>query len=192
MKRKLIGAGAFAVASALAFMSTAYACTIWLGQLKVTGNASGGGTVVATGSKKDMSWKSVSSGIAKMSGSSPSLTLSVNSDPADTSNKLPRTKSDGTVINYYLIFDDYTGPTDGMHPTHTTWRYDCMYGDQFGQYFGPVNVTTSGSGGNWTIKPKSTLNRTPKDLNGVYYNEASVCISDTTALYGNQAPVTIV
>lgn len=191
MKRKLTVFGAVAVAAVLAFMSTAYACTVWVGQVKVTGNG-GTGTVTAIGNKSNMGWKSLPSGTAKVSGSSPSLTLSVNADPGDSTNKLPRFNTNGTVRAYYLIWDPYTGPTDGMHPTHTTWKFDCMYGDQFGQHFGPVSVNSDGSGGGWTIKPSATSNRTPKDANGVYFNEAAVCISDTGQVYGNQVPVTVV
>lgn len=187
MKRQFLLLPLAAAAVVLVVVSTAYACTSFKGQFNVTGNAAGSGTVVATGNGTSMGYKSISSAYAKVTGSSGSLTFSTNADPADANNKLPSGRT------YYLRWDPFTGTSDGDFPTHTAWKYDCMegrYGSRLGT--GGVTVSSTGSGGPWVRSIPTTSNRTPTGTDGKPYNEAAACISDGTALYGNQAPVTVV
>lgn len=192
MKKRYLALSAGAVAAIMMLTSTAFACTVFLGQFEVAGNSSNPASswVKAVGNKTSMAWKSISADYAITKGTSPALGFKIGPDPADASNKLPNDRT------YYLRFDNYTGTSDGAFTDHYTWKYDCMAGG-YGKTLGSgVTVNSSGYGnygtGNtyWYRTDTATANRTP--WNGTaYYNEAAACISDSSATYGNMAPVTI-
>jgi len=184
-RRKLLAIPMAATAGALIVASAAFACTSFKGQLKITGDGAGSGTVIATGTGSGMNYKSISAAYAKVA-SGGNLTYQVNADPAKATNKLPTGRA------YQLRWDPYTSATDGDFPTHTAWKYDCMVGTNGSTLGATVTVDSTGAGGPWVRNIGSTTAHTPiNGGTGLPYNEAGACISDSSALYGNQAPVTI-
>lgn len=186
------------VAVALTLAAAAYACTVFLGTLTVTGSTSG--RVTSTGNRTGMT--SSLSGTQARSGRAGSFTVQTGAPSNAVGNKLPYKDSGGNVKTYYLRF--FNG--NAYNGFNTNWLVDCMAGSP-GSLMS--EVTLNATGGIATLKPGASgatlaagvvtqtltkdyfghaLSNTP---NTAAY-ESAVCISDTGGAYGNQAPLTIV
>ena len=176
------------VAILLVVASASYACTVFRGTLTLSGNL--GGTVTATGLRTGMVNR-ISAGVTKASAANGSVNVSTGTDGC--CNRLPDKDSSGALRNYQINFFNGKG-----FDTHTHWFTDCMTFD--------AGVTVA------EVRLNALGQIAQRKVNGVYTNvtqpvqvgmgrgltpntagqESAVCISDDTALYGNQAPITIV
>lgn len=170
MKRKRAVLVAFSVvALSGVFAATAFACTIFRGTFTIQGNASTA-SVTATGLRTGMV-QTVSSGVAKASRTGGSVKVSTGADRYGV--KLP-------AGNYQVRYFNGAAYRD-----HTHWQIDCMAG-QAGRTLGSVAI---GSAGTISGQPRTfSLGTSTRTTGG---QESGVCVSNSNATYGNQAPLTI-
>jgi hypothetical protein len=177
-----------AVAAALVLTSAAYACTVFRGTFTVTGDR--GGTVTSTGLRTGMV-ESVTASKAFASASGGWVRVSTGTDGC--CNRLPDKDSTGALRNYQVNFFNGEG-----YDTHGHWFTDCMAGDA-GVTLAQVRLNTQGQIAQMLVSGAYRAVAQPVQLglgSGLTRNvgaqESAVCISDSSGLYGNQAPVTIV
>jgi len=177
-----------AVAAVLVLTSAAYACTVFRGTLTLTGNL--GGSVTATGLRTGMVSR-ISSTKASASANDGWVRVSVGTDGC--CNRLPDKDSTGALRNYQINFFNGEG-----FDTHGHWYSDCMTGDS-GVTRANVRLNSSGQIAQQLIGSSYVNVAQPIQVslgNGLTRNvgtqESAVCISDDSALYGNQAPITII
>ena len=177
-----------AVAAALVVTSAAYACTVFRGTLTVTGNL--GGTVTSTGLRTGMV-ESVSP--SKTYGSSSGGWIRVSTGTEGCCNRLPATDSSGAPRNYQINFFNGVG-----YDSHGHWFLDCMTGDN-GVTLADVRLNAAGQiaqmytgAGYASVAQPVQVNLGNGLTPNVGTQESSVCISDSSGLYGNEAPITIV
>ncbi len=177
-----------AVAFALVLTSAAYACTVFKGTLTITGNR--GGSVSATGLRSGMI-NNITPAKTFASASSGSVKVSTGTDGC--CNRLPDKDSNGAPRNYQINFFNGEG-----FDTHGHWYNDCMAGDS-GVTKANVRLNSAGQiaekliGGTYTSVAQPLQVSLGSGLTpNVGTQESAVCISDTSGLYGNQAPITIV
>jgi hypothetical protein len=166
-KAVLMTFGVLAISAA--FAATAFACTIFRGTFTVLGNGSST-SVTATGLRTGMI-ENVTPGIAKATATGGSIKVSTGRDKYGVG--LP---AGSYSINYY---------NGAAYSDHTHWQTDCMSGDA-GVKLGSGSVGSTGalSGQPLTFSlPASVKNTAPQ--------ESGVCVSNSAATYGNQAPLTI-
>jgi hypothetical protein len=176
-----------AVAMTLLLTSAAYACTVFRGTLTLTGSS--GGSVTATGLRTGMV-NSITSTKASAAANSGWVRVSTGTDGC--CNRLPDKDSSGAVRNYQINFFNGEG-----FDTHTHWYNDCMTGDA-GVTKANVRLNAQGQIAQLQVNGVYTNVVQPVQVslgNGLTRNtgtqESAVCISDSTSLYGNQAPITI-
>ncbi len=156
------------VAGVLVMASAAFACTSWIGQFQVTGNAGTSGTVTADGKGTTTSFtmtQCVDSPIAKSTNGSPtrgSVTIwtgQVNSGCSNITGadgRLPECGSGGSPATctgsnkrqYDIRFFNSSYGLLGKqgYSTHTQWSQDCMNGGILGATrLGGVEVDSSGN-----------------------------------------------
>ncbi len=168
-----------ALAAAAALTSTAFACTFFKGTLTITGNSSTT-SVTATGDGSNMGYSSITSGIAKASSGG---SVKVSTGAVGTNKLPPSTQTRTYQVNFYnSVYPNSPGFTN-----HTTWKTDCMTGDAGGQLGSNVTIDNTGKivgqPKTFTLPTGLTSDKAPA--------ESAVCVSDNSALYGNQAPLTI-
>lgn len=177
-----------AVAIALVLTSAAYACTVFKGTLTIAGDR--GGSVTATGLRTGMV-NSVTP--AKTFASATNGLVRVSTGTDGCCNRLPDKDSTGTLRTYQVNFFNGEG-----FDTHGHWYTDCMAGDA-GVTKANVRLNASGQiaqlqvGTNWAnVQQPINVTLGSGLTPNVGSQESAVCISDTSGLYGNQAPITIV
>ena len=177
MKRKKAVLIPFGVVALTAiFAATAFACTLFRGTFTITGNASST-SVTSTGLRTGMN-QMLTSGIAKATATGGSVKVSTGKDSYGVG--LP-------ARSYQVRF--YNGPG---YTNHTNWTVDCMAGGQ-GTTLGTVSVLSDGkiSGQPRSFALKRNDGTTGTLTKNTAPAESVVCISDSFATYGNQAPLTI-
>jgi len=177
-----------AVAIALVLTSAAYACTVFKGTMTISGNA--GGSVTATGLRTGMVSNYTP---AKTFASTSSGSVNVSTGIDGCCNRLPDKDAAGAPRNYQINFFNGEG-----FDTHTHWYNDCMTGDS-GVTKANVRLNSSGqiaqklvSGAYTAVSQPLKVNLGSGLVKNVGTQESAVCISDSSGLYGNQAPITIV
>ena len=182
----------------LSMASAAFACTVFLGTLTLTGSTSGG--VTSTGNRTGMS--STLSGTQAYSGTTGTVIVSTGASATSPGNKLPYLDSSGKIKTYYLRF--FNGAA--YYGFNSNWLRDCMAGSN-GTLMS--EVTLNSGGGIATLKPgssgstlsagKVTVKLTKDFFGNTLINtantgaqESAFCISDPVAVYANQAPLTII
>lgn len=173
-KRKLL-VGTSVTAVAVMASATAFACTVFKGTLTLTGNASTA-SVTATGTGTGMT-ETLSAGVAKATKTAGSVKLSTGADRYGR--KLP-------ARSYFVFYYNSTATAPG-YTDHYHWTTDCMTGGP-----GVKKTTVSiGSDGRIAGQPLTVAlgDSARADTGG---QESAVCVSDSGAAYGLQAPVTIV
>lgn len=180
-RKKFLMVPFVAAALVLAVASVAYGCTLFMGKFSVTGNASNSGTVTCRGLDRTME-NVCDAGIARVT-STGSITVSTDAVEG-TGSKLPPGSYD---INFYRAASQTS--SSGYYG-HVWWNTDCMTGSA-GTNIGSVTVGANGqsSGGPFNIPTSGITNGQLWQISPVF--EAAACISDSTATYGNQAPVTV-
>jgi len=171
-----------AAALILAVAATAWACTTFNGTFSVTGNATGGGTVTCTGLGPNMA-QACDTGIAKATGSGGSITVSVGKTSIGgvVNNQLPP-----ATYGIYYYNSPAGNPANSGFAGHTLYNTDCMYGNNGAVTVGSITVSAAGTGGGTFPLPASTADALSPVL------ESSVCVSNASNFYGNEAPLTIV
>src|SRR5205085_9385667 len=108
-------------------------------------------------------------------------------------NKLPNKDSTGALRTYVVNFFNGEG-----YDTHGHWYTDCMAGDN-GITEATVRLNGKGQIAQQLVGGSYQAVAQPLQLSlgsgltpNVGTQESAVCISDTGASYGNQAPITIV
>ncbi len=175
----MLGASFGAVGIVLVIASASYACTNYVGYLKVFGNASGSGTVTATGNQTygdplGGMTQTVSSTTAKApasgTGSITVITASIST-----------AKSLGTAtydVNWIQI----------GYSTHGTWLNplgDCMSWrvPSLATNLGTISITNGAGQKGFTL---------PTRVANTGTQESGVCVSDSGSNNGNQAPLLII
>lgn len=184
----LLGFTVMAVVLGLA--STAWACTVFKGQMKVRGDWPGheSHTVTAVGNNSGMGWCSLT-GHANADGvydSSNDIYVEVSQAPSSCGgHKLPASGTDlgsAGLLKYAVTYVDYGFKSRSLYR-------NCMAvgGHSNTVKVGDIKVDSSGFGsGYYNIPGGPVQDGSPW--------EAGVCVSDTNynpSLYGNQAPVII-
>ncbi len=184
----------FGFVSAVAVMtlaSTAFACTFFRGTMKAQGNATTD-VVTVIGNNTGMGYcGNTISGFAKATKSSGVVAILL--QPASTCldgngvNRLPRDTYSVDFINGAAYTTDSSGKT--------TMKLDCMTpgGDTGTTNIGSIAVDSSG----FSLKTDGTRGARAYALpSGLTANgpsdESAVCVSDSTATDGHQAPIVIV
>lgn len=177
-----------AVALVLALASTAYACTVFRGTLTLTGDK--GGSVTATGLRTGMVNR-VTASKAMVSASGGWVNVSTGTDGC--CNRLPQKTPAGVIRTYYLIFFNGEG-----FDTHGHWFNDCMAGDN-GDNKATVHLNANGQIAQMLVGSSYVDVAQPLKIDlgsgltpDVGTQESAFCISDSSGLFGNQAPVTVV
>lgn len=186
-KRRVLLVPVGGVAAVMVLAATAWACTVWKGTLTVSGDR--GGSVTSTGLRTGMVQR-VSSGVTSASANGGWFKVSTGTDGCCY--KLPWKKADGTVRNYEINFFNGEGYSD-----HTHFWTDCMTYDA-GVKLADVRLNKGGqiasllSGGTYQAVSQPLQVALPSGLApNTTPQESAVCISDDTASYGNEAPITI-
>lgn len=196
VRRKALSASFIAVACVLALASTAYACTVFKGQMKVRGlDVSGHETheVRWVGNNTGMGY-SCRTGHANANGANDAandiyVEVSGYNDGTGgcADSKLPQNGSDGRVLDYDVTFIDKAFETTS---SGTFFRKDCMAvgGDLGTKKIGDISIDSTGFGsGNYNIGSAiANQNKNPW--------QAGVCVSDTNyspSLYGMQVALDI-
>lgn len=183
MRRKRACIGFSGLLSLLAIASTAFACTAFLGSFTVTGNAGGSVTVNGTDTPNTFTMtQTVNNGIAKATKTGGSFSISTGT--ATNGSKLPKNTYGIRYYNSSSLLPGYMGTG-----TSRQWVTDCMSAP-FGTKIGDTQVNSAGQvTGQTSFSFNNTL---PLNTNPAGVRESAVCITDSSALYGNQAPITIV
>lgn len=211
MNKKLLFLPTASVAVVAATAATAFACTNYVGLMKVTGNRADTGTVTVTGNQpandpSEAMTQSVSSGIAKADRAQKTAgNFSVwAGERTDNGWQLDA----GT---YDLNWFNGGSTTDGYgYTNHTTWNNplgDCMTWNvpvaQVSKLGSVVidsagNITNSGAGTGNYVSYNSTTKFATFKWNvttakvSVSPKESAICISEANSQDGNQAPITVI
>lgn len=197
-KKKLLCVPFAAVGVCLLAGATAWACTTFKGSFHVTGNRADSGTVVVAGKTGGMN-QCVDNGVARAdrgangSANEGFITIAVGTSAVGTcaSSTLPNNTYTIRYYNSVPLVPGYSGTG-----TARTWKTDCM-SSLFGK---PMNSANNGSGTSTTTVSGGVITgptqfwfNSATALNASSQpNESAVCITDSNANYGNQAPLTTV
>lgn len=193
MKKKFVLVPTAAIAVLLAFATVAWACTSWKGTFDVKGNRSDSGTVQSKGGNCLLGGmcQTVTSPVAKADSSNGSFTIATGAYSCGVlcTSKLPAGTYD---VNFY----NSQGAAGG-YASHSNWETDCMSpvpSPPTGFTTWAAAVTVNSSGVASPKSPYTSLTYTlPNSLSADSSpQESAVCISDSNANYGNQAPLTII
>ena len=195
-QRTTVCFGAGVIAIVLGLGSAAYACTSYKGWLQVCDSSDGAEGVYCITSNGSGSGMNQSFS----SGTGPTLTrgtesFTVEVGPITTTNKLPQRDS-STGNSYHVTFWNktskaYDRPILNYGTSGSHWLQDCMYSSldiTLGNIksLGTLDVDANGD----SIAKSFTLPSTaPLSPSG---GQGAVCVSDPSAVNGNQAPIIIV
>lgn len=191
MNRKLTVFCAVVVASALGFMSTAYACTVFRGTMTVTDPA--GNSTFATGSNQSMSWcikpqdnAAASAGGGAKGADGSSINVKIQPAPSTCGGHSPSSGSNYDINFYNGSAFTYTISSTTGKRVYSTWQVDCMSPRLSGVVnLGFGGVYSNGTTKSWNVNLPAVTNRNAS-------GEASaVCFSDTNGNNGNQVPIII-
>ncbi len=185
-KPMLVGFGL--MAGVMLISSAAFACTIYKGQLYLTGNHPSSGTKIMTGNNASMSYCAESGGEAIVNAApNPAVVKEVKVAPASgiagcPNSSLPTGKYDINWVNGAAMTHNPSDPTGKPHD----WVIDCM--SPLGKPMGSESQTTmqvtngSGSATNVTVSPNAPNG--PAD-------DSAICVSTPNGVYGMQGPVRV-
>jgi hypothetical protein len=206
-RKKLLLVPVGAIAGVLVVAASAFACTNYVGRMAVFGNNTGTGTVTVTGLQSyneasQAMTQTVSSGIAKSDHTSSTWAQIWYGPEVAHGWKLATGTYD---VNFY----NGGNATNYSYTNHTTWHSpdpggDCMTWIVGGvvSKLGTVHIDASGNidsgAGTNYVSYDSTTKYVKFSLKGtstttsVSPKESGLCVSDSTSVNGNQAPITIV
>jgi hypothetical protein len=176
MKKSLVIGLLSALAASAVLATTVFACTNFVGQFTVTG--SGGGAVTATGNDTCRSYAPPQHCTFKMSQTLSGSTTALHGTGSIT---IGWTSTPTGITGTYDV--NVVGG-DAYNNNATPWQIDCMDGSSGITKLGSTVLSSSGlSVTNFSLPSGSVANAAGQ--------ESAVCISDSAANFGNEAPIAL-